>query len=367
MNKIIYLDAAASSLKPDCVIAAQTDFLQHRYANAGRGVCARAGAVDDMVTAVRERVANFIGATPGQIVFTNGATDGLNRAANIIMAARAGDGTVVAVSDLDHHSARLPWMARTDVQIVTCPLDGHFNIDAARVPRCDVIVVTAMSNVFGVPQDVAAIVRAARHQNPDVIAIVDAAQFVAHMPIDANTWGADFICFSGHKIGADTGVGVMYVKNPDSFLPDKFGGAMVQRVQDDKIVYSTGPHRFEAGTLPLTQIVGLGAAIDYMAAHSVDLNLIKYMYDELSNVDRIKIVTARDAALLTFYIDGMHVLDFGALVGARGLCLRVGNMCASWAVAALGQNSGVARLSVGPYNTADDVHGAVQIIKEFVK
>lgn len=369
MNKIIYLDAAASSLKPTSVIDAQMHFLRDGYANSGRGVCARAVGADDMVMNARNRVAAFINADTSQIVFTSGATGGLNRVVDLscqmVHAARP----VVCVSDLDHHSARLPWQnlaAHNAAEIVVAPLDAGFNIDASRVPYADIMVITAMSNVMGMPQDVVAIIRAAREKNPNVVTIVDAAQYVAHKDIDVKAWGCDFMCFSGHKMGADTGIGVMYIRDSALLEPDVFGGGMVLRVDGDKIIPNATPDRFEAGTLPLTQIAGLVPAIDYLSHNRPDSNLVRFLYDELSKIPRIKILTQRDACMLTFVVDGMHVLDFGALAGARGLCLRVGNMCATWIHRALGV-PGTIRLSPGAWNTMDEMQQVADIIKSVVK
>ena len=379
MNNIIYLDSAASALKSESVIAAECDFLRHDYANAGRGICARASNVDDMVANARERVARFINARPDQIVFTSGTTDGMNRIVHIIGDPVCGTGIknkTVMVSDLDHHSARLPFELLYDsdlCKIVLCPMDDKYNLMCSDLPRADVFVITAMSNVMGMAQDVAGLIAAARKKNPDVITVVDAAQYVVHNEIDVQKWDCDFMCFSAHKIGADTGLGVMYMKNPERWVsPDKFGGGMISKITGSAVEHNVmfqwenAPAKFEAGTLPLTQIIGLPAAIDYLSANRPDLDLIKYLYDRLSKNPRIKIITSRDATLLTFYVDGMHILDFGALVGARGLCLRVGNMCASWIHRALGV-AGTARISVGSMNTMNDVMRAADIIESVVK
>ncbi len=379
MNNIIYLDSAASALKPESVIAAECDFLRHDYANAGRGICARASNVDDMVAKARARAAQFINARPDQIVFTSGTTDGMNRIVHIINDCVCGTGIknkTVMVSDLDHHSARLPFELLYDsdlCKIVLCPMDDKYNLMCSDLPRADVFVITAMSNVMGVAQDVAGLIAAARRKNPDVITVVDAAQYVVHDEIDVQKWDCDFMCFSAHKIGADTGLGIMYMKNPERWVsPDKFGGGMISKITGSAIEHNVmfqwenAPAKFEAGTLPLTQIIGLPAAMDYLSANRPNLDLIKYLYDRLSENARIKIITSRDAALLTFYIDGMHILDFGALVGARGLCLRVGNMCASWIHKALGV-AGTARISVGSTNTMDDAVRAADIIESVVK
>lgn len=371
MNEIVYFDAAASFLKPESVIQNQADFLRNRYANAGRGVCARAVAVDDMVQNVRNQVAKFINAEPNQVVFTSGATDSLNRIVNIILCQPwYSEMSTFTVSDLDHHSARLPWQELLHLgkirKMFKCELDENFNINPNSVPKTDFLVITAMSNVLGVAQDVAEIIRVARHKNPNVITIVDATQYIVHKKIDVRAWDCDFMVFSGHKIGADTGIGVLYIKDADKYMPDKFGGGMVLRVDDNIPIWNNAPDRFEAGTLPLTQISGLAVAIDELESRRPNLNLIKYMYDELQKIKRIKILSSRDAAVLSFVIDDMHVLDFGTLAGANGICLRVGNMCASWIHRAMNID-GSCRVSVGPWNTLADADKFISVVKKIIK
>lgn len=366
MNKIIYLDAAATYQKSDLVMRDQADFICEKYANSGRGVCARAAAVDAMIQDSRKAVAEFMNTDADGIVFVSGTTDAMNRIVRIVQNTIKKWPLRVAVSDLDHHSARLPWVA-AGADIVLCPLDDELNIDVANMPNADVIVITAMSNVIGVGQDVKKIVAAAREKNPDVIAIVDAAQFVVHSDIDMRAWDADFVCWSGHKIGADNGVGVMAIKNPNRFMPDKFGGGMVNVVNlDGTFTIQNSPERFEAGTLPLVQISGLPQAVKEIKNNRPKQALIKFLYDELSNIPRVKILTRSDAALLSFVIDGMHVIDFGALVGAHNVCLRVGNMCATWIHNRLNL-AGSVRVSVGAYNTMDEIKRFVQIVKDIVK
>lgn len=379
LNKIIYLDAAASALKSQPVIEAEVDFLQKRYANAGRGICARAVAVDTMVEDTRAQVAKFINAEPNQIVFTSGTTDGMNRIVGILknIPALWARRPTVTVTDLDHHSARLPWEEQVNLgncKWKVCPLDSDLNIDTAKIEKTDIFVISAMSNVLGMGQDVKKIIAAAREKNPDVITIVDAAQYVAHAPIDVRDWDCDYLCFSGHKIGADTGVGIMYIKDSQNTWPDKFGGGMVKRVENSTVGNNNtsdyqlmpAPYVFEAGTLPLTQIAGFGPAIDELVKTRGDNTLVKYLYDELLKIEKINIITKPDAALLSFTIEGMHVLDFGSLIGARGICLRVGNMCASWIHSYL-DIPGSIRISVGPWNTMDEMTRVVKIIKEIVK
>ena len=369
MKKFVYVDAGASWQKPQSVVEAEVEFLRKSYANAGRGVCARAGNVDDLIAMSRASVARFIGADAENIVFASGTTDGFNRIVNITRNTLNKKVLTVAVSDLDHHSARLPWeiLAQNGgAKIVVMPLNKNLNIDVKQIPNADIMVITAMSNVLGIQQNVRAIISAARKKNPNVVAIVDAAQSVVHSRLDVRKMDCDFLCWSGHKIGADTGVGVMYIKNPDLWAVDKFGGGMVNRITDKKIVLNKSPEKFEAGTLPITQIVGMPAAIDYVSNWNGGHDLIEFMYDELSKIKNIKILTRRDSCMLTFVPKNIHVLDFGAIVGAHNICLRVGNMCATWIHKKLGVDGSV-RISVGPWNTMDDAKYVVDVIKSVVK
>ena len=366
MNKFVYMDAAASWLKPQSVIESEVDFLATSYANAGRGICARAGHVDTLVEEARGAVADFIGAAKENIVWTSGTTDAFNRIVNILKNTYPNKNLTVAVSDLDHHSARLPF-EMSNYKTVVMPLDNDFNIDIKNIPNADVYVITAMSNVMGVAQDTEQIIKSIRTLNPKAITIVDAAQFVVHREIDVKRLDCDFLAFSGHKIGSDTGVGVLYIKNPDVFNVDKFGGGMVNRVMDNgNIVLNKSPEKFEAGTLPLTQIIGLKHAIKYLSEWNGGHDLIEYIYDELSKIAKIKILTPCDSCMISFVVENMHALDFGALIGAHNICIRVGNMCASWIHKKLNIDGSI-RISIGPWNTMDDANYVVDVIKGILK
>jgi len=380
-KKNIYVDAAASALKSESVIRAQEDFLRNNYANAGRGTCLRAGAVDKMVADARAEIARFIGAESEQIIFTSGTTDGLNRIANMLPR-----DSIVAVSDLDHHSARLPF--ETKYKTVIAPLDKNFDYDVTVISKYDAFVITAMSNVMGIPQKVKEIIARARELNPKAITIVDAAQYVTHFPIDVNAWDCDFLCFSGHKIGADTGIGVMYIKNLKRWQPDKFGGGMVTNVVPH-MEWVPGPEKFEAGTLPLTQIAGLWSALIELGIRSIKTGIAKlknmdndgnvpaekegdchtllgYLRKEFSKIPRIKFISPPGACVLTFTIDGMHPLDFGTMMGARGVCLRVGNMCTAWLHRRLGIDGSI-RISAGPWNTMEEMEKIVALTNEILE
>ena len=370
MKKFVYMDAAASWLKPQSVIEMEADFLRDSYANAGRGICARAGFVDGLIDNARNIVANFIGADRENIVWTSGTTDAFNRIVNILKNTFQDKSVSIAVSDLDHHSARLPFEMLAKgygCETIVMPLDNKCNIDINNMPLADVYVITAMSNVMGVAQDVAQIICSIRKLNPKAITIVDAAQFVVHNKIDVKKFDCDFLAFSGHKIGSDTGIGVLYIKNPDIWNVDKFGGGMVNRIIDtDNIILNKSPEKYEAGTLPLTQIIGLPYAIDYCKSWNGGSDLIHYMYDELSKIENIKLLTSRDSCMISFVVKNMHALDFGAFIGVHDICIRVGNMCASWIHKHLNIDGSI-RISVGPWNTMDDAKYVVEVIKDILK
>ena len=374
MNKFVYMDAGASWLKSQSVIEAEVDFLTNSYANAGRGICARAGDVDRKILEARQTVADFINANANQVVFTSGATDALNRVVNILSSQPWYSGiSTFAVSDLDHHSARLPWEnllheGKIRKEFI-CDLDEDFNIKIDSIPKTDFLIITAMSNVIGIKQDVKSIISAARLKNPEVVTIVDASQYVAYEKIDVKDWDCDFMCFSGHKIGSDTGVGVLYIRDADKYYPDKFGGGMINKIisgEKSEWILNNTPEKFEAGTLPLTQIIGLKTAIEDLANHNTNKDLISYMYNELSKIDKIKMITKPESMMISFVSDDMHVLDFGALLGAHNICVRVGNMCASWIHKKLGLDGSV-RISVGPWNTMEEAEYVISVIKDIVK
>jgi cysteine desulfurase/selenocysteine lyase len=340
-QKMIYVDAAASSLKPESVISAEIDFLSNHYANAGRGICARAGRVDEMVENARRAAAGFVGAaSPEQIVFTGGATDGLNRIARTIA------GKTVIVSDLDHHSARLPFEKHCETILAPLTENLDYDWDKIKSMKADAIVITAMSNVLGVPQKI-----------PELpfIKIVDASQHAIHQKIDVAESGIDYLVFSGHKIGADTGLGILYQRSESE--PSNWGGGMYT---------ASGAARFEAGTLPLTQIAGLGAAIKELKVPDKNLEkLTGRLRAELARNGRLRFISPPGSHILTFSVDGMHHFDFGAMMGANDVCLRVGNMCASWLHKLLGIE-GSARISLGWWNTADEMETLARIIGKVV-
>ncbi|MDR0319444.1 MAG: aminotransferase class V-fold PLP-dependent enzyme [Rickettsiales bacterium] len=355
----IYADGAASALKPDAVRAAESEFYAKGYANAGRGICPRASVVDDMVARVRAETAEFIAAArPEQIVFTHGATEGLNRLADML---ELKPDDVVIVSDLDHHSARLPFMKRCRTEV--CPLDANFDLDAAWLAaRCKkggvrAVVITAMSNVLGRAQDLEKLVAAAG----GAFTIIDAAQYIAHKRLAVG--GAGAVVFSAHKMYAGTGLGVLYLKNPDALKPDFIGGGAVAWVDGADWEFPPAPEKFEAGTLPLAQIAGFGAALEFLGKNDFeDSALADYLREGLEEIPGVKIVSAPGASLVSFHSESAHALDIGASLGAKGICVRAGAMCASWIHKYLGI-SGTVRVSPGLWNDKADMDAILKALR----
>jgi selenocysteine lyase/cysteine desulfurase len=297
-----------------------------------------------MVADTRRMAADFVGAAdPEQIVFTGGATDGLNRIARTLA------GKTVIVSDLDHHSARLPFEAHCATIAAPLTADLNYDWDAIKKIKADAMVITAMSNVLGAAVEI-----------PDglpFMTIADASQLAIHKKIDVEKSGIDYLVFSGHKIGADTGIGIMYQRHAGN--PVSWGGGMHS---------ATGAARFEAGTLPLTQIAGLGPAIKEQTKTNREkiINLTEALREKLAENPRIKFISPAGASLISFVVDGMHHLDFGTMMGARGVCLRVGHMCATWLHKRLGIEGSI-RISLGPWNTAAEIEELGGIIREVIK
>ncbi|MDR2685948.1 MAG: aminotransferase class V-fold PLP-dependent enzyme [Rickettsiales bacterium] len=355
----IYADSAASALKPEVVIAAELDFIRNHYANAGRGICRRAEASDAVVARARAATAEFMGAAGADnIIFTHGASEGLNRVANML---NLSPDDVVIASDLDHHSARLPFMMRARVE--PCALDKDFNLDAewlrARCARGDVraVVITAMSNVLGMPQDVKKLVVAAQ----GAFTLVDAAQYAAHSDIDVADWGADAVAFSAHKVYGGTGLGVLYLKNPSALKSDMIGGGSIAWVDGDKWEPAASAARFEAGTLPLVQLAGWPIAMEYAKKNSVH-NLTERLRAGLAEIPNVRIISPNGAALTTIYHEKTHALDLGSRLGAKGICCRAGTMCASWIHKKLALPATL-RFSLGAWNDDADVDAILEALQ----
>ncbi len=273
--ELVYLDSAATALKPAAVTEAEARYAHEFGTNAARGLYPLAEATNTHIEAVRTALADFLHASPTEIIFTSSTTAGMNMLVQSIAATPSfmtPTGNVVITEDA-HHSAALPFLqlaARNnwDAHLVPLKETGHIDeatLTAAITPDTKVLVLALVSNVFGVMQNLAPTIAAAKKVNPDIFVVVDAAQAVAHTPINVTALGADALVFSGHKMYGPTGIGACFLRSTwqERLTPGNVGGGMVLDTTPASPEWKTGPEKFEAGTLPLAQIFGLGAALEF--------------------------------------------------------------------------------------------------------
>ncbi|HZH25884.1 MAG TPA: cysteine desulfurase [Azospirillaceae bacterium] len=381
---LVYLDNAASAQKPRQVIERMTRFLAEDYSNVHRGVHFLSQTATEQYEAVRDQVARFVNAPSREcIVFTRNATEAFNLVAASWGRTFLERGDEVVLSEIEHHANIVPWQlleAEKGIVIKVAPVDdeGNFRLDAFEAllgPRTRLVAVTHASNVLGTVTPAKEIARIAHRHGAKVL--FDGSQAVVHMPVDVQDIDADFYIFTGHKLYGPTGVGVLYGKFDilKSMPPYQGGGDMIEAVSFKGTTFKAPPERFEAGTPPIVEVIGLGAALDYVTALGLDAiadherRLLRYATDRLSRIDGVRILgTARNkAAILSFTIDGVHPHDVGSLLDRAGVAVRVGRHCAEPLMERFGVPA-TARASFGLYNTmaeADRLADAVQAVKEF--
>lgn len=367
---MIYLDNAASTPCLDCAMDAMQDVNQH-WSNVHRGLHRYADIVTTKYEEARERVANFIGADTDEIVFTSGATDSLNMVANGL---ELNSGDCVVVTQMDHHSNILPWMAQgckvEMVKVVDGKLDlNHLNTLLKKHPK--VVAFPAVSNVLGVVNPVDIIAEMAHEKGAMVV--VDAAQSAPNIPTDVRHSDIDFLAFSGHKLHGPTGVGVLYVRkdNFERLKPSRYGGGMALDVRDTFAI-RTGYHGLEAGTPPIQQAIGLGAACQFWekrGMHHVDyqiLNRTSKAYTKLESLPYVEVLgpSVRErTGIISFTFDGIHAHDVAALLNEKDIAVRAGHHCAQPLHDALGIKASV-RVSFSYFNKMEDIDALIDSLKE---
>lgn len=386
-SELIYLDSAATAQKPQVVIDAVTDYLGTYSANVGRGLYPLATKATVAFESAREKVATFIHALQEEIIFTSGTTESINLAAKLLTTSIQPSSNIV-VTELEHHSNFLPWkeLARSkgiEIRITPCTDEGLIDIEALTHlidKHTSIVAFTAISNVTGGIHDVAHITSLIREKNPNTIIVIDAAQAIGHIPIDAKEWDADFIAFSGHKAYGPTGIGVLCGKKEllEHCSPVTFGGGMVIDSCTDIPEYREIPYRFEAGTPNIEGAIGLGAAIDFISSigietmHAHDMELAGYAIEKLRSTfgDSIRIFGPSDiekrSSLISFTIDGMHPHDLAELLGEKNICIRAGEHCA----APLHQKLNLpatARVSFGIYTDTSDIDRLITEMSSAIK
>jgi cysteine desulfurase/selenocysteine lyase len=369
---LAYLDNAASAQQPYPVLEATDRQQRFDHANVHRGVHELSERSTAAYEGAREKARRFVNAESMQeIVFTRGTTEAINLVASSLGRQRLRPGDEVLITWLEHHSNIVPWQLiceQTGAKLVAAPITGEGELDRdafrrALTDRTKIVAFTYVSNALGTINPVRELV--AEAHDAGAVVLVDAAQAVPHLRVDVRALGCDFLAFSGHKMFAPTGIGVLYGKQAllDSMPPYQGGGEMILTVSFAGTTYNALPHKFEAGTPNITGAVGLGAAIDYLeridfgalAAHESSLleHATQRLLQEIPGVRLIG--TARDkASVLSFVIDGIHAHDLGTIVDREGVAIRTGHHCAMPVMERFGV-AATARASFALYNDESDV------------
>ena len=368
---LVYLDNAASAQKPKVVLDRLQQAYTAEYANVHRGLHYLANAATEAYEGAREKVRGFINAERAEeIVFTRNATEAINLVAYTFGRERIKSGDEIVLSIMEHHSNIVPWhflRERQGAVIKWAPVDdeGNFLLDEFEkllTPRTKMVAVTQMSNVLGTAVPVKEVVKLAHAHGIPVL--VDGAQGAVHLDVDVRDIDCDFYAFTGHKVYGPTGIGVLYGKHAylAAMPPFNGGGEMIREVFEDRITYGEPPHRFEAGTPPIVQAIGLGAAIDYINSigkeriRTHESGVSKYAHERLRQINSLRIVgnAPGKGPIVSFEMKGAHPHDVATIIDRSGVAVRAGTHCVMPLLARFGLTA-TCRASFGLYNTRAEV------------
>jgi cysteine desulfurase/selenocysteine lyase len=381
-RRLVYLDSAATSQKPHAVIDAMSRYYEQSNANVHRGVHFLAETATEAFESARAKVARFVNADPRGVVFTKNATEAFNLLAYSWARRFLGEGDILLSTEMEHHANLVPWQlvqpeAGFELRYVPVGEDGELDEAAfdqiVGTGRVKLFTVTAMSNVVGTINPVCRLAEQVRAANPQAVVVVDGAQSVPHLPTDVTELGADFLCFSGHKMLGPTGIGALVgrVDLLERMPPFLGGGEMITNVTLAGSTFNEVPYRFEAGTPPIAEAVGLGAAVDYLSALGMEavraheVQLLERVLPALEAIDGVVVHGPRDprrrGAAVSFSIEGVHPHDVGTIMDRQGVAVRAGHHCAKPLVRFLGKVA-TTRASFYLYNDQDDVEALVDAI-----
>ena len=368
---LVYLDNGASAQKPQVVIDAISHAYSSEYANVHRGLHFLSNAATEAYEAAREKVRRFLNApSVDDIVFTKSSTEAINTVAYGWGMPNIGEGDEIVISIMEHHSNIVPWhfiRERQGAKLVWVPVDdeGAFHIEAfekSLTERTKLVAITHMSNALGTVVPVKEICRIAHERGIPVL--IDGSQGAVHMPVDVQDIDCDWYVMTGHKLYGPSGIGVLYGKKDrlKAMRPFQGGGEMIFEVTEDAVTYNDPPHRFEAGTPPIVQAIGLGYALDYMdkvgreaiARHEADL--AAYAAERLRDINSLRVIgnAPGKGGIFSFEIEGLHAHDVSTVIDRRGVAVRAGTHCAMPLLKRFGVTS-TCRASFGMYNTRAEV------------
>ncbi|RYE47926.1 MAG: cysteine desulfurase [Hyphomicrobiales bacterium] len=379
-NRLVYLDSGASAQKPNQVLDRMDWAHRHAYANVHRGLHTLANRATEAYEGGREATRRFLNASrPEEIIFTRSATEAINLVAASFLGPRIGEGDEIVLSIMEHHSNVVPWHFHRErkgavLKWVDVRDDGSFDLDAfeaALSPKTRMVAITHMSNVLGTVTPIKQIVEIAHARKIPVL--VDGSQGAVHLKVDVQDLGVDFYVFTGHKLYGPTGIGVLYGRYDllADMQPYQGGGEMIDTVTRDSVTYNEPPHRFEAGTPPIVQAIGLGAAIDYVegigreAAQAHEAELTGYAMERLGRINSLRLIGTAPGkgGIFSFEVKGAHAHDVSTILDRYGIAVRAGTHCAMPLLQRFGVTS-TCRASFGLYTGKDDIDALVEGIEK---
>jgi cysteine desulfurase/selenocysteine lyase len=377
---LVYLDSAATSLKPQSVIDAVGDVYARDCANIHRAVHLLSQRATARFEEAREKVRAFLNAAKRtEVVFTRGTTEAINLVAQSWGRTYLGEGDEVLVTELEHHSNIVPWQIlcqQTGAKLVVVPMTDHGEVlreafELQLTDRTRLVSLAHVSNALGTVLPVHELIELAHERG--AVVLLDGAQAVSHVDVDVQALDCDFYAFSGHKLYGPTGIGALYGKERllEGMPPYHGGGDMIRSVTFEETIYNDLPYKFEAGTPNVAGAIGLGAAIDYFgsfefrAIHAHENAVLRYATEALDSVPGLRLIgTAPEkVAVLSFLMDAAHPHDVGTVVDSEGVAIRTGHHCAQPVMEHFGI-AATARASLGMYNTTDDIDALVDALRK---
>jgi cysteine desulfurase/selenocysteine lyase len=382
---LIYFDNAATAQKPQSVIDAVSDFYRHDNANIHRGVHYLSERATAEYQSVREKIAGLLNAASArEIIFTRGTTDGINLVAQSFGRSSLKAGDEILITGMEHHSNIVPWQLvcqQTGAALKVVPItdQGELDLDAFEAllsSRTRLVAVVHLSNALGTINPVKALIALAHDRGVPVL--LDAAQSAPHVALDVQDLGCDFLAFSGHKLFGPTGVGVLYGRESllDRMPPHQGGGGMIATVTFEQTTWAELPAKFEAGTPMIAEVIGLGAAVDYLtnigfdAIQGWEAELLTYATERVAALERVTVIgrARAKAAVLSFVMQGIHPHDIGAILDDDGIAIRAGHHCTQPVMRHFGVPA-TARASFAFYNTREEIdaliNGLVRVSRTF--
>jgi cysteine desulfurase/selenocysteine lyase len=382
LNDIIYLDSAATSLTPEPVLEAVLSYYREYNANVGRSVHRLSQFATQKYHNAHRKVAEFIGANQGQVIFTKNTTEATNMVAYGLQWEK---GDEVVTTLLEHHSNFLPWLRLREkgvtLKIVAPNKEGLFDLadfEQAIGARTRLVAVTHVSNVLGTISPVKEIAAICKAKGNDTLFLVDGAQSAPHIPLNVEALGCDFFAFSGHKMLGPTGTGVLWMKDQNGLEPTLFGGGMIESVSQDEYTLAEGYERFEAGTPHIAGGIGLGRAVDYLndlgmeRIRDYEERLAKRLLDGLLNIDKVQVYGTTNPnerlGVVSFTINGVHPHELAVMLDeAADIMVRSGHHCCMPLMTYLGLKDGTVRVSLYLYNTKEEVETFLETVEGIAK